>query len=417
MILKGTQRSGGIQLARHLLKDDNDHVTIHEVRGFISETLEGAFKEAYAISRGTKCKQYLFSLSLNPPRSESVTVDQFEAAIEQVEDAIGLKDQPRAIVFHEKKGRRHAHCVWSRIDVERMTAIQLAHSKLKLRAVSQQIYQQFNWQIPQGLRDPGQADPFNYSRDEAQQAKRIDHDPKRLKAALQKCWQFSDGLESFEHAAARYGFALARGDRRGFVLVNQDGEVFSANRWLGVKSKVLSAKFGDLDELPTIQVASQLMMDQTADPIMEEIKAIKVQYETVMSRLDAELIALRKEQESEREKLIAYQEKRQLDEAKKDEQLIRGGLLGLWDRLVRRDTEIRKQIEERRQNALLRDREVQHELIQRQIGAQQYLHDRVELTQKQTEEHVRYLIDEMVHEESIALDLKPHRYLDFDFTI
>jgi len=132
MILKGNQRAGGIQLAKHLLnKIENDHVTVHEVRGFISNNITGAFKEAYAISQGTRCKQFLFSLSLSPPETEIVPISTFEDAIKDIEKHIGLEKQPRAIVFHEKEGRRHAHAVWSRIDLESMTAINLPHYKLR----------------------------------------------------------------------------------------------------------------------------------------------------------------------------------------------------------------------------------------------------------------------------------------------
>ncbi|GEM_PF-1262451 len=51
MILKGNQRGGAKDLALHLMKDENDHVEVHELRGFASDTLMGAFNEAYAISR------------------------------------------------------------------------------------------------------------------------------------------------------------------------------------------------------------------------------------------------------------------------------------------------------------------------------------------------------------------------------
>jgi hypothetical protein len=68
MILKGSQRAGGRQLAAHLLRaDENEHVEVHELRGFVAEDLDGAFAEAYAASKGTRAKQFLFSLSLNPP--------------------------------------------------------------------------------------------------------------------------------------------------------------------------------------------------------------------------------------------------------------------------------------------------------------------------------------------------------------
>ncbi|MEL6323957.1 MAG: relaxase, partial [Pseudomonadota bacterium] len=45
MILKGSQRGGGQDLAIHLMRlDDNEHIDIHELRGFVAEDLKGAFK-------------------------------------------------------------------------------------------------------------------------------------------------------------------------------------------------------------------------------------------------------------------------------------------------------------------------------------------------------------------------------------
>ena len=106
MILKASQRGGGQDLAAHLMKlDDNEHVLVHELRGFASSNLKDAFKESEAISRGTKCRQYLFSLSLSPPQQEQVPVKVFEETINRIEDRLGLEGQPRAIVFHEKEGR------------------------------------------------------------------------------------------------------------------------------------------------------------------------------------------------------------------------------------------------------------------------------------------------------------------------
>ena len=71
MILKGSQRGGGRQLAAHLLNArDNEHVAVHDLRGFCADDLHGAFQEAYAISPGTKAKQFLFSLR----RCERITV-------------------------------------------------------------------------------------------------------------------------------------------------------------------------------------------------------------------------------------------------------------------------------------------------------------------------------------------------------
>jgi hypothetical protein len=126
VILKAKERGNAPQLARYLMAmQDNEHVELHEVRGFVSDDLADAFHEADAIAKGTRCKNYLFSISLNPPGGANVSTAAFEHAIEDIERKVGLEDQPRAVIFHEKDGRRHAHIVWSRIDHERMRAIML----------------------------------------------------------------------------------------------------------------------------------------------------------------------------------------------------------------------------------------------------------------------------------------------------
>lgn len=131
MILVGGQRGGGADLARHLMKDENERVIVHEVRGFVADDLAGAFQESYAISRGTRCKQHLYSLSLNPPKEADPRQELLVDAVNRAEERLGLSGQPRAIVFHEKRGtdgevRRHAHAVWCRIDTHKMRAVQMS---------------------------------------------------------------------------------------------------------------------------------------------------------------------------------------------------------------------------------------------------------------------------------------------------
>ncbi|SCX54398.1 hypothetical protein SAMN05720354_11439 [Nitrosospira sp. Nsp1] len=59
-------------------------------------------------------------------RSLLSKTETFEQAIERAEEKLGLNGQPRAIVFHEKNGRRHCHAVWSRIKMDEMKAVQLS---------------------------------------------------------------------------------------------------------------------------------------------------------------------------------------------------------------------------------------------------------------------------------------------------
>lgn len=253
MILKASQRGGGKALGLHLLNaEQNEHVEIHEVSGFMSDSVLGAFKEARAMASGTRCKQYLFSVSLSPPETENVHPEVFEGAIAAIEEKMGLTGQPRVIVFHEKQGRRHAHAVWSRIDAETMTAKQLSHFKMKLSDVSKQLYLDNGWKLPAGFIDSKARDPRNFTLAEWQQAKRAGLDAGELRGMVQECWASSDNRESFAKALEERGLYLAKGDRRGHVVVTYEGEVFALSRLTDQKAKEVRAKLGEADDLRSV---------------------------------------------------------------------------------------------------------------------------------------------------------------------
>lgn len=253
MILNGNQRGGAKDLALHLMKAENERVEVHELRGVMSRDLMGALNEMYAISRATRCQQFLYSLSLNPPKGADVSIEDFEQAIAKAEERLGLVGQPRAVVFHEKHGRRHCHVVWSRIDLETLTARQMSYDREKLTALSRELFREFGWEMPRGLQERGEHDPTNYSHAEHQQAQRIGKNAGDMKAEIQAAWAQSDTRAALEAALAERGYALAKGDRRDFVLVDQFGEVYSLPRMAGVKTKEVRARLGDGADLPSIE--------------------------------------------------------------------------------------------------------------------------------------------------------------------
>lgn len=187
MILKGSQRGGAMNLGKHLLKQENEHIELHQVRGFIANDVMGAMKETQAIARGTKCTKHIFSLSLNPPETETVSAADFEKAVDKIGDYLGLGQQPRIIVIHEKEGRRHAHCVWSRIKSSEMKTVQLSHYKNKLQEKSRELFLEHDWKMPDGLLNKGQRNPLNFKLSEWQQAKRMGRSAKAIKQTLQNC--------------------------------------------------------------------------------------------------------------------------------------------------------------------------------------------------------------------------------------
>lgn len=253
MILKASQRGGPQQLARHLTQgEENEHIEVYDVRHYVSNTPEGALKEAQAIARGTRCKKHLFHISFNPPQDRNVSDAQFESAFTRVEKEFGLEKQGRVIVFHEKHGRRHAHAVYDRIDAERMKAIPLNYYKNRLQDISRQIHYEHNWPLPNGLRDKNSRDPRNFTLNEWQAAKRTDRTAKELKSDMQQAWNTSDTKETFTRALEDKGLFLARGDRRGFVAVTYEGEVFSLSKFTAKKTKELEARLGKPETLRSI---------------------------------------------------------------------------------------------------------------------------------------------------------------------
>lgn len=376
MILNGNQRGGAKDLAVHLLKPENDHVQVHELRGFVSDDLLGAFTESYAISQGTHCKQFLYSLSLNPPEGARVSTEAFEKAADKVEKRLGLDGQPRAIVFHEKNGRRHAHVVWSRIDPQEMKAVQLSHSKRKLREVSRELFREHGWEMPKGLIDREARDPRNFSLAEWQQAKRVGKDPRQIKAAIQDAWAISDTKGALDAALDERGYVLARGDRRGFVVLDRDGEIYSLPKWAGLKTKDVRARLGPEKTLPSVAEARSRIA-KAMTPAVQRLEAERRRMAKVQNRqLELERQRLVKAQREERKRFELALQARAFREAKQRQDRYRKGFAGLWDILRGESTRIRKQNELDAWQAIKRDQAQRDGLIFKHVEARRAFMDR-----------------------------------------
>lgn len=386
MILKGNQRAGGGQLARHLLNDqDNDHVAIHDLRGFISEDLNGAFTEAFAVSQGTRCKQFLFSLSLNPPENARVPITVFEEAIDKIEERLGLSNQPRAIVFHEKEGRRHAHCVWSRIDTAEMKAINLPHYKMRLRDISRQLFLENDWRMPRGLQNAQERDPLGFSQAEHQQAKRTEQSASAIKKVFKECWAASDSAVSFAHALEECGYCLAKGDRRGHVAVNADGEVFSISRWLELKVKDVRAKLGDGMPFLSVEQAKARIGRKTNDVQSEDLDEAARQVRKKLRDLEARRVELVKSQRVERTLLSQKQAARRDEENKIRAARLPTGLKALWFRVTGKYQKIAKQNADEKFACDVRDNTERQRLIEQHLRQRQRLLTEMKMTNLQKE--------------------------------
>lgn len=379
MILKGSQRGGGAQLARHLLNAlDNDHITVQELRSFMADNLRGAFEEAHAISKGTRCTQFLFSLSLNPPKDAAITVDDLMAAADRAEKALGLEGQPRAVVVHEKEGRRHAHAVWSRIDAETLKAINLPHFKNRLKSLSKELYLDHGWELPQGHKENGWKNPLNFSLAEWQQAKRLDMDPREIKQVMREAWSRSDNQSSFKAALEENGLYLAKGDRRGFVALDLHGEIYSVSRWSGIKTKELNERLGKPDALPDVSETREHLRKSLSKNLRNYMREMQDQHKEARAPLMEERRDMVRDQRIERVKLQHALDKRWKEESKARSDRFATGFKGVWELLTGKARDIRRKNEHETYQAYLRDRDRKEGLFEDQAKDRARLQTRMD---------------------------------------
>ncbi|WP_439573919.1 relaxase/mobilization nuclease domain-containing protein [Phreatobacter sp.] len=378
MILKASQRGGPRALAAHLLNtQDNDHITVQELRGFVAADLHGAMAEVTAIARGTRCRQPVFSLSLNPPQGASIPVADLMAAVDRAEELLGLTGQPRAVVIHEKQGRMHAHAVWSRIDAHAMTARNLAFYKSRLNGLSKELYLEHGWALPEGHRENGWKNPLNFTLAEWQQAKRLEMDPREIRQVFQDAWARSDNLPGLRHALEEHGYYLARGDRRGLVATDLNGNVLALARWTGVKTKDVRARLGDGAELPVVADLQAELRKRMTRALRGHLAADRNAKREELRPLKEELRALVADQRAERARLAKGQDARWAAETKERASRFRKGLGAVLDVMSLRVFRIRRQNEREAFAGWMRDRQQRQALYDAQSQERALVHKRI----------------------------------------
>jgi hypothetical protein len=374
LILKGNQRAGAKQMALHLMSNENDHVEVHQVDGFMADDVQGALQEIYAASKATKCKKFMFSLSLSPPKEATATNEDFDNAINQVEKKLGLENQSKVVVFHEKEGRRHAHCVWSRIDTDKMKAIKLNYYKRDLNTIAKDLFIEHDWDLPKGFEDTHKRDLRTFDLDEWQQAKRHNLSPKQIKARIQYCWKQSDNKASFKTALEHEGFFLARGDKKSVhVAVDWHGEVYAITRNTGQKAKDVRARLGKADSLPTVETIKSIIKKEQSALHLRLQKELIAKHQMQSQPLLTQKAELVTTQQDERKSQQATHEARQQHEQQQRQAQYRKGLHGLWQLVTGRYHKQKQQHECEHKAGLERDKKEKQQLVAKQLKTRQAL--------------------------------------------
>lgn len=310
MIPKASQRGGGADLAAHLRNaHDNEQVIIAELRGCAADDIAGAFAEweVQAFSR-TRCDNYLYSLSINPDHRQGLfTREQYLDYADRTEQALGLAGQPRAIVFHVKDGREHAHVVWSRIDAEKGRAIHMPFDHLTLMTATREFAREHGIELPKGYEKGWQSRQltlYERAKQEETGLTREDH-----AASVTEAWQISDSPRAFVNALQERGYILATG-KRPYVLVDIYGGTHALPRLLGreVRLKQVREFFErefPVEKLPTVDEAKKLV--RRFSNVQEAAQAAE-QHDTALTAL--------KGQQAQRPERAAWREQTALTESR-----------------------------------------------------------------------------------------------------
>ena len=269
MIISGGSRSNWRFFSKHLLKaEDNERVSVTDMRGLLAEDVPEAFREMDAVASGTRCKNFFYHANINPREGETLSPEQWQQAVDTLERNLGLERHARFVVEHEKNGRTHCHVVWSRIDPDQMKAVSDSFTAPIHERTSRELEQAFGLEPVESVlikdREAPRPDrgPRNW---ETFRGHSSGIDPQQVKAEITALWNASDSGASFAAALEHQGYILCRGDKRDFCIIDQAGDEHSlARRIQGAKAAEIRARMADIDRdaLPSVARGRELVADR-----------------------------------------------------------------------------------------------------------------------------------------------------------
>lgn len=304
MIIKGSSRASPNQLARHLQRvDTNEHVQILQLDSPTGNLAE-AFRDWQLIATGTQGSKGLYHANIDPDARYTMTAEQWQRAVVVLEKELGLDGQPRIVVLHEKQGREHIHVVWQRTNIDTMKMVPdsfnyLAHERASLALEEEFGHEQVPGKHAKRDRDKQPEIPrqeFNHA--EWQQGERTGIDPRELKAAITALYEQSDNGQALKAALEEKGYVLAKGDRRDYVIVDENGQIYSLARQIkGATAKDLRAFMADIDRdtIPNVEQAKEQQRERQQVPEVSELET------SIRARHAAEAQAMIERQNVERQ--------------------------------------------------------------------------------------------------------------------
>ena len=158
---------------------------------------------------------------------------------------------------------------------------------------------------------------------------------------IQSAWAHSDNLPSFQLALEEKGLHLAKGDKRGFVVMNDQYKVYSLSRHGGVKTKDIKAKLGKPDHLRSVAQTEHDLRKTYRHDLQQKVRDLKAKHIVEQQPLKIEKRRLVEIQRAERRELQDQQRIKRNLSMKTITDKYRKGIRGIFDKINGRNKRLK----------------------------------------------------------------------------
>ena len=259
---------------------------------------------------------YSFSLAWHPEQNPQR--EEMVSAADSLMEKLGLADHQAVLVAHSDADHSHIHGIVNLVNPDNGKTAQVRMDHLAMSKWAQSYEEEHGKVYCQARKEN------NAERERLQKLKKEKQQEQGLTAEFGKAaagekkkevsgfvkhreqpvekaptvaelYERSDSGRAFKAALQEQGYTLAKGDRRGFVLVDQQGKISSLSRQLkGQRAKDIKARLNDIEQMNTAaQVQQELQKSQTKEAGKEaELKQQqKVEQQEIFDREQAEVDA------------------------------------------------------------------------------------------------------------------------------
>lgn len=208
-------------------------------------------RSAGVVSTGRKSNDkpvYSFSIAWHPEQNpqKDHMLDMAMGALEH----LGLINHEAVFVAHHDCEHPHVHVITNLVNPENGKTLSTSNDRLKFSAWAEH-YEREHGKIYCEERVINNARRRN--------GEIVKHQEKIVQSfgKIEQYYHQSKNTKEFQTLLDKEGYTLAKGDRRGYVLVAKDGQIHSLSRQLtGQRAKDIKAKLMDAGELPNAQTLS-----------------------------------------------------------------------------------------------------------------------------------------------------------------